>query len=76
MMLTSLDRETIERLLEQRNLTPLTRRVLELRLDGGQAAVKKLDALLTRAGADDRVRGAFRYHGAATGRWAGEGFQP
>jgi DNA polymerase len=22
------------------------------------------------------MRGAFRYHGAATGRWAGEGFQP
>jgi DNA polymerase len=22
------------------------------------------------------VRGAFRYHGASTGRWAGEGFQP
>ena len=24
---------------------------------------------------DDRIRGAFRYHGAATGRWSGEGFQ-
>ncbi len=22
------------------------------------------------------MRGAFRYHGAATGRWSGEGFQP
>ena len=51
-------------------------RVLELRLGGAQAAVKKIDALLARAGDDDRVRGAFRYHGAATGRWAGEGFQP
>jgi DNA polymerase len=25
---------------------------------------------------DDRVRGSFRYHGAATGRWSGEGLQP
>ena len=50
--------------------------MLELRLGGAQAAVKKIDALLARAGDDDRVRGAFRYHGAATGRWAGEGFQP
>jgi DNA polymerase bacteriophage-type len=41
-----------------------------------QAAVKKIDALLARAGDDDRVRGAFKYHGAATGRWAGEGVQP
>src|SRR5262249_59884227 len=31
--------------------------------------------LLARAGADDRIRGGFRYHGAATGRWMGEGFQ-
>jgi DNA polymerase bacteriophage-type len=51
-------------------------RVLELRLGGAQAAVKKIDALLARAGEDDRVRGAFRYHGASTGRWSGEGFQP
>ena len=29
-----------------------------------------------RAGDDDRVRGSFRFHGAATGRWSGEGFQP
>ena len=41
-----------------------------------KAAVKKIDALLARAGDDDRVRGAFKFHGAATGRWAGEGFQP
>ena len=51
------------------------RRVLELRLGGAQAATKKIDALLARAGDDDRIRGAFRYHGAATGRWSGEGFQ-
>jgi DNA polymerase bacteriophage-type len=49
--------------------------VLELRLGGAQAAVKKINALLARAGADDRIRGSFRYHGAATGRWSGEGFQ-
>jgi DNA polymerase bacteriophage-type len=70
-----LDRKAIERLLEQ-DLTPTARRALELRRDGAQSAVKKIDALLARAGADDRVRGAFRYHGAATGRWSAEGFQP
>jgi DNA polymerase bacteriophage-type len=52
------------------------RRALELRQDGGQAAVKKIRTLLQRAGADDRVRNAFSYHRASTGRWAGEGFQP
>lgn len=70
-----LDKKAIERQLEK-ELPPQVQRALELRLGGAQAAVKKIDALLARAGSDDRVRGAFRYHGAATGRWAGEGFQP
>jgi hypothetical protein len=73
---TKLDRKAIEKLLKDDELAAPARRVLELRLGGAQAAVKKLDALLARAGDDDRVRGAFRYHGASTGRWAGEGFQP
>jgi len=72
----SLDKKVIEKLLLNTELPPLVLRVLELRAGGAQAAVKKLDALLLRAGDDNRVRGAFKFHGAATGRWAGEGFQP
>jgi DNA polymerase len=71
----TLDKKAIEKLLAT-ELPSAVQRVLELRQGGAQAAVKKLNALLARAGDDDRVRGAFRYHGAATGRWAGEGFQP
>ena len=76
--LERLDRKAIEGQLAKAEdeLSPLIRRVLELRLGGAQAAVKKIDALLARAGDDDRIRGAFRYHGAGTGRWAGEGVQP
>ena len=71
-----LDRRAIERQLKGEGLSRPVRRVLELRLGGAQAAVKKIDALLQRAGADNRVRGTFRYHGASTGRWSGEGLQP
>ena len=71
-----LDRKAIEKQLGKEDLPPDVQRVLELRLGGAQSAVKKLDALLARAGDDDRIRGAFRFHGASTGRWAGEGFQP
>jgi DNA polymerase bacteriophage-type len=71
-----LDRKAIEKQLLNEDLPPAVRRVLELRLGGAQAATKKIEALLARAGTDDRVRGAFRYHGAATGRWSGEGVQP
>ena len=75
--LQKLDKAAIERQLERaEELSSPVQRVLELRLGGAQAAVKKIDALLARAGTDDRVRGAFRYHGASTGRWSGEGFQP
>src|SRR5262249_25897994 len=73
--LGALDRATIQEALAG-ELEPSVRRVLELRLGGAQAAVKKIDALLARAGEGDRIRGAFRYHGAATGRWSGEGIQP
>jgi DNA polymerase len=72
----TLDRKEVEKQFNKDELPALVRRALELRLSGAQAAVKKINALLTRAGNDDRVRGAFRYHGASTGRWAGEGFQP
>jgi DNA polymerase len=72
----SLDKKVLGKLLLDPELPPHVQQVLELRLGGAQAAVKKIDALLTRADDDDRVRDAFRYHGAATGRWSGEGFQP
>jgi DNA polymerase len=74
--LPSLDRDTIEQALENQELPSQVCRVLELRLSAAQAATKKIDALLARAGSDDRVRGSFKHHGAATGRWSGEGFQP
>jgi DNA polymerase bacteriophage-type len=76
--LESLDRSTIKRLLDcgDDDLPPQVRRVLELRLGGAQAAAKKITALLAVADDDDRIRGAFRYHGTATGRWTGTNFQP
>jgi len=74
--LKSLDKKAVDKQLLNPDLPALVRRVLELRGGGAHAAVKKLDALLVRAGHDDRIRGAFRYHGAGTGRFSGEGFQP
>ena len=75
--LQKLDQKAIERQLQkgEDELATPVRRALELRRSGAQAATKKITALLARAGADDRIRGAFRYHRAATGRWSGEGFQ-
>src|SRR5262249_52287100 len=71
----TLDKKAIEKLLLDPDLPPHVQRVLELRIGGAQAAVKKINALLIRAGTDDRVRGSFKFHGAATGRWSSEGVQ-
>jgi DNA polymerase len=71
----SLDKKSVARLLNS-ELPPRVRRSLELRQDGGQAAVKKIAALLDRVDSDGRVRGSFQYHKASTGRWAGTGAQP
>jgi DNA polymerase len=72
----SLDKKAVADLLKT-ELPPEVQRVLELRQDGGQAAVKKIATLLDRAGGSDgRVRGSFQYHKANTGRWAGSGAQP
>lgn len=55
---------------------PVKRRVMEIRQSLGQSSVAKFQALLQATGSDGRMRGMFMYHGAATGRWSGKGFQP
>lgn len=67
---------TIAEALEQDGLRADVRRVLEIRQQLGRAATAKFKAMLNRADADDRVRGAHLYCGAErTGRWAGRGIQ-
>jgi DNA polymerase bacteriophage-type len=72
----SLNKKAVATALMKTELPHHVQRALELRQDGGQAAVKKITTLLNRAGSDGRVRGAFVYHKAGTGRWAGAGPQP
>jgi Toprim domain-containing protein len=52
------------------------RELLELRKEGSQAAPRKLGALIAGVGPDHRVRDTLKFHGASTGRWAGNRFQP
>lgn len=57
------------------DLTPAARAALELRRDTAKTSVAKIDAMLNRMSADDRMRGNTQYHGAGTGRFAGRGAQ-
>lgn len=73
----TLRRETLVDLLDSRgDLESSVREVLELRIEAARAAGRKLVTADRTASSGDRVRGALRYLGAHTGRWAGRGFQP
>jgi len=71
---------TVERWLEEplaSQLTPAAREALHTYSLVTSAAVKKIPAMLERAGADGYVRGALLIFGAErTHRWTGKGIQP
>ena len=67
---------TLGHALRRKGLTPDVRRAIELRLQLAHASAVKIEALLAWRGADDRVRGTLKFHGASTGRWVGSGPQP
>lgn len=59
------------------SLSPMARRVLELRRDGARATNGKWDALMHATSTDYRIRGTLMYGGASrTLRWSGRKFQP
>ena len=73
---TSVDKQTVARMLSIDGLHPIIKQVLRLRQDGAKSSTAKYDAMVNAADADDRMRGLLMYHGAATGRWSGRLVQP
>jgi DNA polymerase len=70
----NLQAETVSKLLSG-DLSPVQRRVLELRQELALVASKKYASALASVCEDGRLRGMFRFFGAHTGRWAGRGVQ-
>ncbi len=69
--------QTIADTLEDPNLLPNVRRVLEIRQGTSKTSVKKFDAMKTAVCADGKVRGLLQFYGAnRTGRWSGQNIQP
>ena len=56
-------------------IRPEVREALQIRQKLGLSSVSKFQAILDRVSHDGRLRGAFAYHGAGTGRWSGRGVQ-
>ena len=71
-----LKKATLRAALRRNELAPEARRVIQLRLEAAHASADKMQALRAWRCLDGRVRGAFKFHGAATGRWSGSGPQP
>lgn len=72
--LPDINKETIKELLNNGVEGP-ARQALELRASGASAASKKINPLLEHCDRDGRLRGAFVYHAAGTGRWSSRGAQ-
>lgn len=56
-------------MLARRDVPARVKDALTLRRTAAKASTAKLAVMQTAACADGRLRGMFRYHGAATGRW-------
>lgn len=74
--LPNMQAETIKEYLFRTDLTPIQRRLLEIRQEASKTSTAKYEALSARICDDDRIRDNLLYWGASTGRWAGMGVQP
>jgi len=73
--LESTQKEYLKTVLDSTDMPEIARRVLEIRLSIAKASLAKYDKLLDIAPLGEAC-GLLRYHGAATGRWSGNLFQP
>ena len=71
--MTSAAKAEITALLGSDDLPSHVRRALEIRQEAAKTSTAKLKAFLNRSNADGRVRGAFLYHAASTGRESSTG---
>lgn len=73
--MSSAAKADLEELLEHESLPDHVRRALELRQEAAKTSVSKLKPFIARAGADGRLRGAFLFRAAGTGRYSSTGAQ-
>lgn len=73
--LDNLRAETVTETLERKDLSPLCRRILEIRDALAGANIKKLTTLDLQLNSDNRLRDQYTYNGPATGRWSAGGVQ-
>lgn len=72
---TDLNKNSITTLLSG-DLAPDVREALEIRQSMSKTSTAKYQAIVESVCSDDKLRGLLLYHGASTGRWAGQLVQP
>lgn len=72
----SLDAAHVSAAIEDPEVPEAVVQYLRLRRATAMASVKKYAAAQRTVSTDDRLRGAFRFYGAHTGRWSGRFLQP
>ena len=72
--LDNLDEDSIDMALGM-DLDPTSRELLTIRRATRSAGVKKLQAMIKRTSADNRMRDTLNFYRAHTGRWSSEGLQ-
>jgi DNA polymerase len=58
------------------DIPPHVHEILEIHVALNMKSTAKLQAVIDATDDDHRLRGAFKFHGARTGRWSGALFQP
>lgn len=71
----ALGKADLEELLERKDLPHNVRQAVELRQEFAKTSVSKLKSFLKRVSEGDRIRGAFLFHAAGTGRFSSVGAQ-
>ena len=72
----SVNKETLDELLDNQTLPPKVREVLAIRRQSGLSSLAKFRTIQKAMdGVDHRIRDNFWYFGAHTGRWTGKGAQ-
>ena len=75
--ISSLAKSDVAAVLLRDDITPMARRLLEIRQQADKTSVKKYSTLAMGTCVDGRLRGTLQFYGAnRTGRWAGRLFQP
>jgi DNA polymerase bacteriophage-type len=71
----NLQAATVEAIIADPGTTGMVRRLLESRIELSKAGTKKLTTMLNCVSKDGRIRGAFWFLAASTGRWGSNGVQ-